>query len=343
MTTPARGRPAVLPLALLLTVLLALAGCGGDDEPKSPRATAEAPSKQLTANTCWSDEQLPDALGQDDFDAWVEKYARDDAEVGDSMRDDAAFSEKIDCAEPHSLELYNVVELPAATAAQVKEYADLLDRSTPLYRTISDQVTEACMAGSPYDVAPRTARGLSVQLSPFLNSEGGLHGAWDPFPADLWAKGQRKFVCTFEQDVPGTVRFADITTSKIPLEARVCLNVPGTYVPCRGKHQAESLAELVVNTAIAKKQLPGRQAVRKGPKGPYVALSDPQFAKLDAVCQAFLSSVSTVRGGVKGRAYLGSPAQWPNNEGNYVASCFALKPFEPPPPITGTVFNRPVA
>ena len=49
--------------------------------------------------------------GEGGFDKWVEKYAGGDATLGDSMRDDAAFSKEIDCAEPHSLELYNVVEL----------------------------------------------------------------------------------------------------------------------------------------------------------------------------------------------------------------------------------------
>ena len=48
-----------------------------------------------------------------------------------------------------------------------------------------------------------------------------------------------------------------------------------------------------------------------------------------------------MKGGVAGRAYLGSVQQWPTKEGKHVAGCFALKPFEPPPPTTGTVFNRP--
>ena len=48
-----------------------------------------------------------------------------------------------------------------------------------------------------------------------------------------------------------------------------------------------------------------------------------------------------MRGGVVGRAYPGTPSQWPTKEGDYVASCFALKPFDPPPMISGTVFNRP--
>src|SRR5687767_13622311 len=105
-------RASRLVLGVLLSVLVGvLAGCGGDDSPESPRAkaTADAPEKELVAGTCWDNDQLPDVLDEDAFDAWVEKYAGGDADLGDSMRDDAAFSKKIDCSKPHSLELYNVV------------------------------------------------------------------------------------------------------------------------------------------------------------------------------------------------------------------------------------------
>ena len=167
--------------------------------------------------------------------------------------------------------------------------------------------------------------------------------AWDPFPADLWEKGQRKFVCTFEQDVPGTLRFADLTTSKVPLAARVCLNTPRRYRSCAGRHQAEVIGEMTLNQAVAKGVVTGRKAIRTGPDGRYVALSDAQYAKLDKVCQTFLAAVSDVGGGVVGRAYPGEVSQWPTGSGDYVASCFALKPFEPPPMITGTVFDRAAA
>ena len=122
------------------------------------------------------------------------------------MRNDASFSNEIECTEPHELELYNVVELEPGLTAKVKDYADLLDQKSPLFRTIRDQVNERCPAGSAYDVTQRGAGGLPVQLGPTLNTSGGVHMAWDPFPADLWAKGQRKFVCTFEQDEPGTLQ-----------------------------------------------------------------------------------------------------------------------------------------
>ena len=325
---------------LVATLLLGtLAGCGGDEKAPRRVTASNKPVKALAPNTCWGDEQLPEALG-DGFDGWVEKYAEGNPAFGDAMRDDAAFAKEIACSEPHSLELYNVVEVSPELTNRITKYADLLDQKSELYHQVRDQVNDACMAASTYGVAQRKAGGLPVQLGPSLNVDGGLHVAWDPFPADLWAAGQKKFVCTFEQDQPGTLRFTDITTSKVPVTARVCLNTPRKYVPCSGRHQAEDIGEMILNTAIQKGQIDGKKAVRQGARGPYVALSDGDYAKLDKVCQALLASVSTVKGGVEGRAYPGSVSQWPTEKGAYVASCFALKPFEPPPPITGTVFNR---
>ncbi|MEO7944312.1 MAG: hypothetical protein ABIR34_13005 [Marmoricola sp.] len=331
-------------IRLLLAVLLVagVSGCSGDDTPKSPRADSptKAPSKVLTKGTCWDDARLPDALGEAAFDDWAEKYAGGDSALSGSMRDDVAFSKSIDCSEPHSLELHDVVSVQPALTRQVTKYADLLDQKSALYRKISEQVSERCLARSPYGRAQRKAGGVDVQLSPWLNTDSGPHVAWDPFPADLWEKGQHRFVCTFEQDKPGTLRFADLTTREVPVTSRACLNTPRKDRPCSGKHQAEVIAGMTLNAAIAKGQISGRKAIRTGADGKYVALSEAQYAKLDKVCQTLFTMVSTVRGGVVGRAYPGTASQWPTKTGDYVASCFALKPYEPPPMISGTVFNR---
>ena len=341
MTSRASGPRAAVLLTLLLSIAL-LTGCTGND-PKTPRTqtSANAPDKPLTRGTCWDDAQLPQVLGAEAFDAWVEKYAAGDDALGESMRDDAAFSKEIDCTDEHSLEIYNVVELEAVLSAQVNEYADLLDQRSALYRKVRDQVNDRCLADSAYGRAQRQGGDIPVQLGPSLSTGGGLHVAWDPFPADLWAKGQKKFVCTFEQEQPGTLRFADLTTRKVPVAGRVCLNTPGKYVPCAGKHQAEDIAEMILNTAIEDGHVNGRKALRDDPKGDYVALSDAEYARLDKICATLLARVSTVRGGIAARAYPGSVSQWPTETGAYVASCFALKPdIEPPPPITGTVFDK---
>jgi hypothetical protein len=329
------------PLAVVVLLIATVAGCSGDHAAPARKSTADEPVRTLSAGTCWGDQQLPEVLGKSTFAAWVDKYAHGDATLGNAMRDDAAFTQEIDCSEPHSLELYDVVAVSPHLTAQIKEYADLLDQKSQLYRQVRDQVNDRCMAGTAYGLAQRKAGGMPVQLGPSLNVNGGLHVAWDPFPADLWAKGQKKFVCTFEQESPGTLQFADVATRRAPITARVCLNTPGTYLPCSGPHQAEDIGEMVLNTAIEKGQIDGKKAVRTGAKGRYVALSDAEYARLDKICQSLLTSVSTTRSALVGRAYPGSASQWPTDSGAYVASCFALKPYEPPPPIKGTVFNRP--
>lgn len=330
--------------ALAAVLLMVLAACGGTgDSPAGPRDTAssKAPQKALTRGTCWGDEQLPQALGASGFDDWVEKYAGGDAKLGASMQDDAAFSDQVDCGKAHALELYDVVSLSPLLTRRITSYAALLDQSSPLYREVRDQVNDRCLAPTAYGRAQRRAGGLPVQLGPSLNPRGGLHVAWDPFPADLWARGQKKFVCTFEQDTPGTTALADLTTRAVPVTARVCLNTPARYLPCSGRHQAEDIGEMVLNTAIERGRINGRRAVRKGPGGPYVALSDREYAALDRVCRTLLDQVSTKKGGVVARAYPGSVKQWPTPTGAYVASCFALKPLgDPPPPFTGTVFDK---
>ena len=187
-------RASRLALGVLLSVLVGiLAGCGGDDSPESPRAkaSAEAPKKELVKGTCWDNDQLPDALDEEAFDAWVKKYAGDDEDLGDSMRDDAAFSKEIDCTKPHSLELYNVVALAPQLTAKITEYADLLDRKSALYRQIRDQVTARCLAGSSYGRAQRKAGGLPVQLAPRSTSTAASTTPGTRSPQTCGRRGRR--------------------------------------------------------------------------------------------------------------------------------------------------------
>ena len=236
------------------------------------------------------------------------------------MRDDAAFAKEIDCAEPHSLELYNVIEVSPELTAQVKEYADLLDQKSELYRKIRDQVNDRCMARSPYGVAQRKAGGLPVQLGPSLNVDGGLHVAWDPFPADLWAKGQTEVRVHLRAGAArDAARSPTSPPARCPITARVCLNTPRNYVPCSGKHQAEDIGEMILNTAIEKGQIDGKKAVRKGAKGKYVALADAEYAKLDKVCQTLLElglhgeGRRRGRGPTRGRSRSGRPSRAPTS------------------------------
>ncbi len=339
-----RSRTLLTPVVLVLTFVLA--GCSGSggaaDEQPSSAATTEAP-RELTAGTCWTDEQLPQAMGEAEFEEWATQQAGDapgaDARI-EVMRDDAAFTEEVDCAEPHALELYAAVQLPPALDRRVTSYADLLDHDSELHGQVRDAVNQRCLAGTPWGRAERRAEAPPVQLGPALSENGGFRLAWDPFPADLWAEGQRRFVCTFEQEQPGTVMFADLATSKLPVRARACLDTPGKPVRCDRPHQAEEIGEMVLNTAVASGAINAKRAERTGPDGPYIALSDAEYARLDRACQALFRSVSTGRPDVEAQVFPGAVDQWPNDDGVYVAGCFALKPFDPPPKFRGTVFDR---
>lgn len=342
---PAPPRRALTALTLVLAVLLT--GCSGDPDgaadpadPAQPSESQEAAPRVLEAGTCWTDALLSDALGEDDFEALVAEHAGDDPARAESLRDDAAFAEEVDCAEPHALELYNTVELPPRLDRRVTSYGALLDPEGDLHERVRDAVNQACLAPSPYGRAERRAGDLRVQLAPALSEESGLRLAWDPFPADLWEEGERRFVCTLEQDEPGELRFDDLATSAVPVSARTCLNTPGRVVPCNRPHQAEEIGEMVLNSAVAAGDINAERAIREGDEGPFVALADAEYERLDQVCRRLLRSVSTGRPDVEARAFPGGLDQWPTREGAYVASCFALKPFDPPPKFRGTVFDR---
>lgn len=328
-----------LPVAAALLLLGGCSGSSSDDDP-APSAEASTPRAELAAGTCWTDEQLPEALGADGFADWTEQYADGDDRLAEAMLDDASFNEQVDCAEPHALELYDVVGLPPALDRKVTSYADLLDRTTPLSRKVRDAVNGRCLAGSVWGQAQRASDAPAVQLGPALKSDGGLRLAWDPVPADLWADGQRQFVCTLEQASPGTVMFDDLATKAVPQRERVCLDIPGRQVPCGRPHQAEEIGEMVLNTAIADGAIDADRAKRRGGDGPYVALTDAEYARLDKACTALLSRVSTGRPDLEAQSFPGAVDQWPNDDGVYVASCFALKPFDPPPKFRGTVFDK---
>ena len=326
---------------MLVVVLgLALSGCGGQQSLASPARDSPqaAPlSPALTAGTCWDDRQLGPAMGRQ-FTTWVARYARGDARLGRALADDAAFSRRLDCGEPHAIELYNVVEVPRAVLREVTSYADLLDHGTALYVRVRDAVNTACAEGSPYAAADR-AVGMPLQLGPSLDEDSGLRLAWDPFPPDRWARGEHRFVCTLEQDPAGTVRYADLPTRRLAESARVCLDGPGEPVPCSGPHRAEEIGEMVLNTAVDAGLVDARKAVRNGADGRHVALTQAEYGRLDKACRALLRRVSS-RPAVA-HAFPGSVAQWPTPEGAYVASCFALgSAGEPPRRTTGTVFDR---
>lgn len=345
---PTARRATRVALAVLLPVLVLSACSGGGDAADSSEGSASpsaspsasVPAAALEAGTCWGDQQLPAVLGEEGFADWVGEYADGDEQLGEAMRDDAAFSERVSCDEPHALELYDTVALAPALDRKVKDYAQLLDQDSRLYAQVRDQVNQRCLADTGYGRAERRAGKVPVQLGPALAPRSSLHVAWDPFPANRWEAGERRFVCTFEQDEPGTLRMADLTTKKVPVAERVCVDTPGRRVPCTKPHQGEEIGEMVLNTAVARGDVNGRRAVREGTDGKFVALSDAEYARLDKVCQTLFRRVSRGPDGVEARAYPGSVKQWPTAEGVYVASCFAVDADDTDATRRGTVFDK---
>lgn len=340
-TTHFHGRlPA--PIALLTVLLLVLSACGGSGSTKPSAAEPSPSAKQMvpTKGSCWSAEHLPAALGEKGFAALAKKYAGSEKKRVEALRDDAAFTEPKDCATPHELEVYNVVSVSAALAAKITGYGDLLDRDSELYREIRNEVNDRCVTGTPYARAERDAGNMPAQLAPALAADSGLHLAWDPVAPSLWEGGQQQFVCTFEQEQPGTVRFADLATRRAPAQARVCVKSADDYVPCTEPHTAEAIGEMILNTAISKGLINAEAAVKKTTDGTHVTLAPAEYARLDQVCQSLLDRVSRRSGRLRASAYPGSIEQWPTPHGSYIAICFAVSPDNPPKPLVGTVFDK---
>lgn len=339
--THTHGRLAA-PFALLTVLILVLGACGGGNgsKPAAPKPSPSAKQIAPTKGSCWSAEHLPAALGEKKFAALAKKYAGTEEKRIEALRDDAAFTEPKDCATPHELEVYNVVSVSPALAAKITTYADLLDRDSALYREIRNEVNDRCVSGTPYARAERDAGNMPAQLAPALSAESGLHLAWDPVAPSLWEDGQQQFVCTFEQEQPGTVRFADLATRRAPAQARVCVKSADDYVPCTEPHTAEAIGEMILNTAIGKGLINAEAAVKKTAAGTHVTLAPAEYARLDKVCQSLLDRVSRKSGRLRASAYPGSIEQWPTPRGSYIAICFAVSPDNPPRPLVGTVFDK---
>ena len=236
--------------------------------------------------------RCPTSLGEDGFDALGGEVRR--RRLRRSVRRCATTRrspKEIDCAEPHSLELYNVVEVSPALTAQVKEYADLLDQKSdalPQDPRPGERPLHGRLGVRP---GPAQGRRAARAARPVAQRRRRAARRVGPVPGrPVGARGSRSSCAPSSRTSPGRCAFADLTTSRLPVEARVCLNTPRKYLPCSGKHQAEDIAEMVLNTAIEKGQITGEEG---GPQGRRRALrarsATREYAKLDKVCQTLLT------------------------------------------------------
>lgn len=294
----------------------------------------EEPVPVLAAGTCWT----ATSLGSD------EKTVRETAEQSDIdlaiassvMGQRPAFTETVDCAQAHALEVYRLVELPGL-APQLTSYAALLRTDQELYLTLSRRIKRECLEPRLARAAART--GLpGALMEPALPA--GMHLEWAPPSPAQFAEGQRGFACLFNQSSPGTFRYASVFTKAFPTRLRTCiLSRQLAYVPCARKHDRERIAVLQVRQAVLAGKFPGRKAIRKGPRGRYLAASPARYAALDRACTTYLRSISTTKK-LTGIAEI-DLEYWPAADGSYPIVCEASTPPNQPALITrGSVYDR---
>lgn len=318
--------------ALLAAVgLLAVAGCGGsgDDGAKTTALAdlAEVAQSADSADGAGDTVEAGDCLGPGTLGDTPTDLATQIDAFGlvayTAMADDPLWANQVDCSQPHAFEVYDVVTLPADLDEQVVSYADLLADHGPLAKAVRTAVGHGCATALGPSAAVMDASPLQADVMPVLNSAGALQLASNPLPPASWAGGDHGFACLLEQDPPGTVMAADIATGALPYADRVCLD--GTaFTGCDQPHDAERIAVLSVDTAVATGALRGRQAVDADGR---VNLGDDEWALLDEVCDRYLREVTvTPAPGLVGVANT-YPESYPDTNGRYWVLCSAQAPF----------------
>ena len=225
--------------------------------------------------------QLPDALGEDGFGAWVEKYAGGDTTSATSMRDDAAFSKAIGApSRTRWSSTTSSARGPRLTAGHGVRRPARPEHA--LYRQVRDRSTTAA-SRSAYGAAQRrrAACRCSSALAERRRRPARRLG---PVPGGPVGEGPAEVRVHLRAGRPGTLLFADLATRKTPIAARVCVDTPRPYVPCsaapgRGHRRDDPEHR---DRAGRDHRPRGRP---QGPNGQYVAPSDAEYAKLDRVCQ----------------------------------------------------------
>jgi hypothetical protein len=257
----------------------------------------------------------------------------------ETLGDDPAWTDPVDCAQPHQLEVYGVVSLPPSVEEQVTSYGDLVNAGTRVYREVVDEVTRGCaLAFGPAAVAARSAP-LAVDVVPAWTSDAGVSLTWAPSPAVAWDDGDHVFACLFEQARPGALRFADVASTAFPLTGRICL-MGAAFVSCGRRHDAERIATIRLDRAVAEAQIAGARAVDEAGR---VDLGADAWRALDGVCQHYLDAVAPHHApGLRGVANT-YPEIYPDADGRYTVLCSAQAPFGSAPSTavvtTGSVFE----
>lgn len=322
-----------LPALVAIAVLL-LGGCADKAVPGFGGGAGSAGGADLAEGTCWTG----DLLGADPQRvlALSRQYAVSYPAAARAVATWPSFGRSVPCAEDHAVEVVKVVRLPALDA-RLTDYASVLSTRTPLARTVARSVAQGCMTGPLGQAAARTGLPNAV-MEPVL-PDGATLG-WAPAPPGQWREGRREFACTLTWKQPQRTRYAAVFTRGLPTVLRTCIDSRALlFVDCARDHDRERIAVIEAREAVAAGAFPGPEAVRRGPGGRYLDVSDAAWAKLDAACTAYLRAVSTTKR-LTGVANV-DVDEWPTPEGSYPIYCDAdRKPDQQPLVTRGSVYDR---
>jgi hypothetical protein len=340
-------RRAAVALAAATTLATTACGVGGGGSDANgsldgvgalvaeAKPTGAAPDA-MSAGAC-----LAGARVRDNPNALSTALNRYGMDAFDSLGDDPAWTDAVDCSEPHEIEVYGIVALPPALDDAVGSYADLVIPGTRVYREVDNEVTRGCAVA--FDPAAAASRGvpLSVDVIPAWSQDAGVALVWAPSPAAAWDQGEHTFACLFEQSRPGTVRLADVSSAAFPAAGRVCL-MGTAFVPCGSRHDAERIATIRLDRAVDEGQVAGARAVDEAGR---VDIGDDAWRALDGVCQRYLDAVAPDHDAALRGVANTYPELYPDADGHYTALCAAQAPFGSAPAnavvTAGSVFATP--
>jgi hypothetical protein len=334
------GRRAAVVLATVTTI--AATACGSDSGSldglsalAAGAAVDGAAPSAMSVGQC-----LVGARLRDNPDALAAALARYGIGAFDALGAESAWTDPVDCDQPHELEVYGVVGLPPQVESEVGSYADLVNVDSHPYREVADEVTRGCaLSFGPAATAARSAP-LAVDVVPAWSATAGVSVMWAPSPPASWDRGDHSVACLFEQARPGTVRLADLASADFPSAARSCL-MGTAFVPCGQRHDAERVATIGLDRAVAEGQIAGARAVDEAG---HVDLGADAWHALDGVCERYLDAVAPHHPpGLRGVANT-YPELYPDADGRYTVLCSAQAPFGAGPSsaivTAGSVFAR---
>jgi hypothetical protein len=284
---------------------------------------------------------LVGARVRDNPDALAVALGRYGMAAFETLGDDPAWTDPVECSEPHQIEVYGVAALPASLDEAIRSYADLVRPGTRVYRAVDAEVSRGCAVAFPPAAAASRGAPLAVDIVPALAPAAGLSIGWAPTPAAAWDQGVHTFACLFEQARPGTVLLDDLSSPAFPASARVCLRRTA-IVGCGQRHDAERIATIRLDRAVAQGQVAGARAVDEAGR---VDLGPDVWSALDGVCQRYLDAVAPEHApGLRGVANT-YPEVFPDADGKYIVLCTAQAAFgaEPSKAVVtaGSVFATP--